>query len=110
MTPNELITKGDMEAALDVLKRDIIATMNDLLKGKTDPVYNVSQAAEFMRCSEATIRRRASAGLIAYTRDGSDLKFLESDLRAYLKANRVKTMDECRMDLARNGGKIRLRH
>lgn len=102
MTPDELLTRGDMEKAIDGLKSDIITTIQNLLNGKTDPVYNAEQAAEFMKCSPVTIRRRAAAGEIAFSRDGSDLKFLESDLRAYLKANRVKTMAECRSEMMRN--------
>ena len=110
MTADELLTKGDMEKALAGMKSELISTIQNLLKGKTDPVYNAEQAAEFLKCSTATIRRRAAAGEIAFSRDGSDLKFLESDLRSYLKANRVMTMDECRMEMVRNGTKIQKRH
>lgn len=102
MTADELLTKGDLDKAIDGLKNELLEALQGMLKGSSDPVYNTAEAAKLIKCSKASIRRRAANGEIAFSRDGTDLKFLESDLMAYLKKNRVKTMDEC-MSEARRG-------
>lgn len=95
MVANEIATKDDLENVVQKLQ-SVIA--NEIKKNCAPMirVYDVEGAAEFLKCSKVTVRRRAANGEIAYIKEGKDLKFLESDLVAYLMKKRVLSFDELR--------------
>ncbi|MCQ2103794.1 MAG: helix-turn-helix domain-containing protein [Fibrobacter sp.] len=97
MTADELLTKTDLEKAVSTLKNELLDSISAMIGGGTatgSRVLNVKQAAEYLKCAEDTVRKRAQRGEIAYSKDGRDLKFYISDLDEYLRSKRIMSVDE----------------
>lgn len=97
MTADELLTKTDLEKAVCSLKHDLLNSIQTMLGGggvAGKQVLNVKQAAEYLKCAEDTVRKRAQRGEIAYSKDGRDLKFYIEDLDKYLRSKRIMTVEE----------------
>lgn len=96
MTADELLTKTDLERVVSSLKVELLDSIQSLLGGvgRVGNVLNVKEAAEYLKCAEDTVRKRAQRGEIAYSKDGRDLKFYISDLDEYLRSKRIMSVDE----------------
>lgn len=60
---------------------------------RNSPLLTTKEAAEFLRVSEASIRRWADGGTLKsyFVGDRGERRFMQDDLLAYLKRNRPKT-------------------
>ncbi len=66
----------------------------------SSPLLTTKEAADFLRVSEASIRRWADAGKLKcyYVGDRGERRFMREDLLAYLQTNRPNNEDNARQD------------
>jgi len=68
-------------------------THNNSTAQTTDDVLTTDQAAEFLKLNSNTLRhwRRSADRRVPFHRIGGSVRYLRSDLVAYLAANRTET-------------------
>lgn len=81
----------------DLLKE----TLLEILKGEKDyymrvasEIFNVREAAAFLKLKVATLYEKTSAKSIPHVKKGNKLYFHRSELEQWLKEGKVKTADE----------------
>ena len=53
-------------------------------------IYTLREAAQVLHCNPAVLRRRIKAGKINCFKDGSWIKFTNTDIDEYIEKNRVR--------------------
>lgn len=72
-----------------VLREIVREELHRAKEEKVDKIYSFQEAAEMLRVSTSTLRRRKRNGEIEYHQDGAGpITFLHSDIELYLQTTR----------------------
>lgn len=91
MTPDELVTRNDLEK----MKESILKAMENMMHPE-QKYLSFEQAVEYLKTTERSLADRVRAREIPYIKDGKFTKFKREDLDAYMESRRVMPIEELR--------------
>ena len=91
MTPDELVTRNDIEN----MQESILKAMEAMLHPE-QKYLSFEQAVEYLKTTERSLADRVRAREIPHIKDGKFTKFKREDLDAYMESRRIVPIDEIR--------------
>jgi excisionase family DNA binding protein len=91
MTPDELVTRNDIEQ----MRNDIIQAMHAMMHPE-QRYLSFEQAVDYLKTTERSLADRVRAREIPHIKDGKFTKFRREDLDAYMESRRIVPIDEIR--------------
>lgn len=70
-----------------------------VVQGEAERVMSVEEAAEFLGYKKSTIYQHVHNKTIPHSKHGNKLMFLKSELIAWVKSNKVNTIEEIREEI-----------
>lgn len=91
MTPNELVTRNDLEKMLESILKAMEAMMHP-----QEEYLSFEQTVVYLKTTKRSLAERVRAREIPYIKDGKFIKFRRKDLDAYMESRRVMPIEELR--------------
>lgn len=98
------IILGSIEARLENIEK----ILEKVSSGKTEfenDLVTIEEASSFLKLSVATVYSKVCRNELPFNKNGKRLYFFKSELMEWIKAGRVKTVDEIRQDVNQRFGK-----
>ena len=89
---------GSIETRLQNIEK----ILEKISGGKTEfenDLVTIEEAARFLKLSVATVYSKVCRNELPFNKHGKRLYFLKSELMEWIRAGRVKTVDEIRQDV-----------
>lgn len=89
MTPDELVTRNDIEK----MQENILKAMEAMML-PAEPYLSFDEAVVYLKTTKRVLADRVRAREIPFIKDGKFIKFRRKDLDAYMESRRVMPVDE----------------